>query len=40
MAMAELVADFILKRLREWRLYRIYGYRGDGINGFLGQVHG
>jgi pyruvate dehydrogenase (quinone) len=36
--MAELVADFILKRLREWGLHRIYGYPGDGINGFLGAL--
>jgi pyruvate dehydrogenase (quinone) len=36
--MAELVADFILKRLREWGVYRIYGYPGDGINGFLGAL--
>src|SRR5437764_2813668 len=34
--MAELVADFVLKRLREWGVHRIYGYPGDGINGFLG----
>jgi pyruvate dehydrogenase (quinone) len=33
---AELVADFILKRLRDWGVHRIYGYPGDGINGFLG----
>jgi pyruvate dehydrogenase (quinone) len=36
--MAELVADFILKRLREWGIHRIYGYPGDGINGFLGAL--
>src|SRR3954468_21645762 len=34
--MAELVADFMLKRLREWGIHRVYGYPGDGINGFLG----
>jgi len=33
---AELVADFTLKRLREWGVHRIYGYPGDGINAFLG----
>jgi pyruvate dehydrogenase (quinone) len=32
----ELVADFVLARLREWGVHRIYGYPGDGINGFLG----
>jgi len=36
--MAELVADFVLKRLREWGIHRIYGYPGDGINGFLGAL--
>ena len=36
--MAQLVADFILERLREWGLTRIYGYPGDGINGFLGAL--
>ena len=34
--MAELVADFLLRRLREWGVHRIYGYPGDGINGILG----
>src|SRR5438132_5760081 len=34
--MAQLVADYVLKRLREWGIHRIYGYPGDGINGFLG----
>ena len=36
--MAELVADFVLKRLREWGIERIYGYPGDGINAFLGAL--
>ena len=30
------VADFVLARLREWGVHRVYGYPGDGINGFLG----
>src|SRR3954454_7249197 len=34
--MAEAVADFVLQRLREWGVHRVYGYPGDGINGFLG----
>jgi len=34
--MAELVADYVLQRLREWGVHRVYGYPGDGINGFLG----
>src|SRR4051812_7871018 len=36
--MAELVADYVLKRLREWGVERIYGYPGDGINAFLGAL--
>src|SRR3954469_1747456 len=34
--MAELVADYVLKRLSEWGIHRVFGYPGDGINGFLG----
>src|SRR5438309_1686016 len=34
--MAELVADYVLGRLTEWGVHRIYGYPGDGINAFLG----
>src|SRR5881397_4202645 len=37
--MGELVADYFLKRLREWDVHRIYGYPGDGINAFLGALH-
>jgi pyruvate dehydrogenase (quinone) len=29
-------ADFVLGRLREWGVYRIFGYPGDGINSLLG----
>src|SRR6266496_1998558 len=36
--MTELVADYVLKRLREWGVHRIYGYPGDGINAFLGAL--
>ncbi|MEU5099328.1 thiamine pyrophosphate-requiring protein [Streptomyces sp. NPDC020996] len=31
-----LVADFVLQRLREWGVHRVYGYPGDGINALLG----
>src|SRR3954471_23483089 len=34
--MAQLVADFVLSRLKEWGVHRVFGYPGDGINGFLG----
>ena len=30
------VAQFMLERLREWGIHRVYGYPGDGINAFLG----
>jgi pyruvate dehydrogenase (quinone) len=36
--MAHTVADFTLARLSEWGVRRIYGYPGDGINGFLGAL--
>jgi pyruvate dehydrogenase (quinone) len=36
--MAELVADFLIKRITEWGLKRIYGFPGDGINGIIGAI--
>jgi pyruvate dehydrogenase (quinone) len=30
------VSDFLLARLRDWGVSRVYGYSGDGINGLLG----
>jgi pyruvate dehydrogenase (quinone) len=36
--MAELVADFLLRRLTEWGVRRIYGYPGDGINAIIGAL--
>jgi pyruvate dehydrogenase (quinone) len=35
---SKLVADYILERLREWDIHRIYGYPGDGINALLGAL--
>src|SRR4051794_29246596 len=32
------VSDFTLERLGQWGVTRIYGYPGDGINGFLGAL--
>ncbi len=34
--MAQQVADYVLHRLTEWGIKRVYGYPGDGINGMLG----
>src|SRR5947207_11445366 len=36
--MAEKVSDFLLKRLSEWGIKRIYGYPGDGILGIMGAL--
>ena len=36
--MSESVSDFVIKRLREWGIQRIYGYPGDGINGLMGAM--
>ena len=36
--MSETVSDFIIKRLRDWGIQRIYGYPGDGINGLMGAL--
>jgi pyruvate dehydrogenase (quinone) len=32
-------AQFILNRIADWGVERIYGYPGDGINGLLGAFH-
>lgn len=32
------VSDFLLQRLHEWGVRRIYGYPGDGINGIMGAL--
>ncbi|HET9185177.1 MAG TPA: thiamine pyrophosphate-requiring protein [Solirubrobacterales bacterium] len=37
--MSETVGAYILKRLHEHGVARIYGYPGDGINGILGGFH-
>src|SRR3954449_12023696 len=37
--MATTTGQFILGRLAEWGVKRIYGYPGDGINGLLGAFH-
>jgi pyruvate dehydrogenase (quinone) len=37
--MSETVGAYVLRRLHENRIERIYGYPGDGINGILGAFH-
>src|SRR5207302_1121200 len=36
--MAETTSDFLIKRIGEWGIRRIYGYPGDGINGIIGAI--
>jgi pyruvate dehydrogenase (quinone) len=33
--MAQKVADYLLERLRDWGVERVFSYAGDGINGLL-----
>ena len=33
--MANTVGDFLYERLRAWRVQRVFGYPGDGINGIM-----
>jgi pyruvate dehydrogenase (quinone) len=32
------VSDFLIKRLNEWNIRRIFGFPGDGINGIIGAI--
>lgn len=36
--MKHTVGDFIVARLVEWGVRRVYGYPGDGINGVMGAI--
>lgn len=33
--MADTISDFLLQRLRDWGVHRVFGYPGDGINGLM-----
>jgi len=33
------VSDFILQRLGDWKIDKVFGYPGDGINGLLGAMN-
>src|SRR5205823_14298235 len=35
-AMGQTVGEYLLRRLREWGVRRVFGYPGDGINGIMG----
>src|SRR5207253_518494 len=36
--MANTIGDFLIKRMRQWGVQRIFGYPGDGINGIMGAM--
>ena len=36
--MSDTVGDFLLQRLSDWGVKRMFGYPGDGINGILGAL--
>src|SRR5437660_2765485 len=36
--MADTVSDFLVQRLQEWGINRIYGYPGDGISGITAAL--
>ncbi len=36
--MSETCGDFLIERLHQWGIERIYGYPGDGINGIMGAL--
>ena len=37
--MSQNVSDFLVRRLSEWGVKRIFGYPGDGINGIMGALN-
>ncbi len=36
--MKQTVSDFMLERLSAWKVRRVFGYPGDGINGLMGAM--
>ncbi len=37
--MSKQVGDFIIDRVKQWGISRIFGFPGDGINGFMGALN-
>ena len=37
--MSKTVSDFIVSRLQDWGVKRVFGYPGDGINGVMGALN-
>ncbi len=33
--MAQTAGEYLVRRLREWGVQRVFGYPGDGINGIV-----
>jgi thiamine pyrophosphate-dependent acetolactate synthase large subunit-like protein len=36
--MAQLVSEFVINRLADWGIRRIFGYPDDGVNALLGAL--
>lgn len=36
--MAQLVSEFVIQRLSDWGIRRVFGYPGDGINALMGSL--
>jgi pyruvate dehydrogenase (quinone) len=36
--MSNTISDFLIQRLNDWGIRRIYGFPGDGINGIIGAI--
>ncbi|MBV9998270.1 MAG: thiamine pyrophosphate-requiring protein [Verrucomicrobia bacterium] len=36
--MSDTASDFLIKRITQWGIRRIFGYPGDGINGIVGAI--
>ena len=37
--MSKTVGDYLIERLHEWNVSRIFGFPGDGINGLMGALN-
>src|SRR6516162_11502682 len=37
--MAQTVGDFLVNRLHDWGVRKVFGYPGDGINGVFGALN-
>lgn len=37
--MAKTAGDYLIERLSQWGIRRVYGYPGDGINGIIGALN-